>query len=112
MAFLFPAMAFYVYILYAASLDSYYIGSSQNPEERLRKHLSNHNGYTAKAKDWIIVYTELFDLKSLALIREKQLKGWKNKNRIRELIVAARWIEHPDPGREGRRIVSAGRRIH
>ncbi|MBL7743476.1 MAG: GIY-YIG nuclease family protein [Chitinophagaceae bacterium] len=48
--------------MYAASLDSFYIGTSQDPEERLRKQLSNHNSYTAKAKDWRTVYTESFDL--------------------------------------------------
>ncbi len=79
-------MQYFVYILYSKSLDLYYIGSSKNPVERLRKHLSNHKGYTSKAKDWKISYTEFFDSKLLAFKREKQLKGWKNRSRIKELI--------------------------
>ncbi len=52
----FLCMLFYVYILYSKEFDSYYIGSSENPEERLKKHLANHKGYTGKAKDWVICY--------------------------------------------------------
>lgn len=68
-------MSYFVYILYSKSLDLYYIGFSENPEKRLKKHLANHKGFTAKAKDWFICYTEPFSEKKEALKREKQLKG-------------------------------------
>ncbi|MFZ1370746.1 MAG: GIY-YIG nuclease family protein [Ferruginibacter sp.] len=78
---------FKTYILYSASLDKYYIGSTgMNTAARLVKHLANHKGFTAKTKDWIIVYTEEFSTKTEAILRERQLKGWKNRSRIRELI--------------------------
>jgi len=79
-------MGYYVYILFSASLDLYYIGSSADPYRRLKKHLANHRGFTSKAKDWIICYTEYYDSKSNGLGRERQLKGWKNRNRIHQLI--------------------------
>ncbi|MGE8553537.1 MAG: GIY-YIG nuclease family protein [Chryseobacterium jejuense] len=48
----------YCYILYSESLEKYYIGHScDDLQERLRKHLANHKGFTSKAKDWIIVYS-------------------------------------------------------
>ncbi|MFZ4476805.1 MAG: GIY-YIG nuclease family protein [Saprospiraceae bacterium] len=79
-------MAF-VYILFSSTLDRYYIGATEaTPEERLIKHLSNHKGFTAKAKDWVIVYTEMFETKDLALKREKQIKAWKSKTAIEQLI--------------------------
>ena len=38
-------MAF-LYILYSKSLDKFYVGHiEQSPEERLRKHLSGHDGF-------------------------------------------------------------------
>ncbi len=78
---------FITYILYSKTLDSYYIGfSSTSVEERLKKHLALHKGHTAKAKDWEIVYTEMFPTKDGAMKREKQLKDWKSKIRIAELI--------------------------
>ena len=77
---------FYIYILYSESLDSFYVGSTSNVETRLEKHLQNHKGYTARAKDWKIVYTEIFQNKLDALSREKQIKNWKSKKMIEKLI--------------------------
>ena len=81
---------FYFYILYSKSLDKYYLGHTSEPlEERLRKHLSNHSGFTSKAKDWEIVYSEKFDDKSSAYKRELEVKKWKSKTRIEKLISSA-----------------------
>ena len=77
---------FYLYILYSANLDSYYVGATADVAERLKRHLSNHHGYTAKAKDWEIVYTENFESKTEALAREKMIKSWKSKILIKKLI--------------------------
>lgn len=79
-------MAFFVYILYSEKLDRYYIGVTENVEKRLQKHLCNHSGFTGKAADWSICLTEPYPDKTAALKREKQLKGWKNRQRIEQLI--------------------------
>jgi len=77
----------YFYILYSNDLNQYYIGhTSESLQERLRKHLSNHSGFTAKAKDWIVVYYEEFETKSLAYIRELEVKKWKSRIRVEKLI--------------------------
>lgn len=77
----------YFYILYSTSLDQYYIGhTSQSLEERLRKHLSNHSGFTGKAKDWAVIYFEEFETKSLAYKRELEVKKWKSRIRVEKLI--------------------------
>jgi putative endonuclease len=55
-------------------------------EERIRRHLSNHSGFTTVVKDWKVVYTENFDDKAQALKREKEIKNWKSKQRIKKLI--------------------------
>ena len=75
------------YILHSATLDKFYIGfTGDEIQLRIAKHLSNHNGFTAKAKDWRLVYKEIFPSKHDAMARESQLKNWKNKKRIQELI--------------------------
>ena len=77
-----------VYILFSATLKKYYIGfTGEFVEERLHKHLSHHKGFTSKAKDWVIVYKEIFASKEQAIQRERQLKSWKSNIRIRELIL-------------------------
>jgi putative endonuclease len=83
-----------VYILYSLLGDKYYIGcTGDNIEERIRKHLSNHKGFTSHFKDWELVYSEIFENKSDAYSREKEIKSWKSKLRISRLISAG--SEHP-----------------
>ena len=55
-------------------------------EERLKKHRTNHRGFTAKAHDWEIKYFEVFTSKSEAIAREREVKSWKSKTRIEDLI--------------------------
>jgi putative endonuclease len=63
------------YILYSDSLDKFYIGHTEDDlEERLRKHNSNHKGFTGKKHDWRIVYSEIFENKSMAYAREREVK--------------------------------------
>ena len=78
----------HLYILYSEILQKYYVGSTGNSlEERLRRHLSNHDGFTGRSKDWKIVYSEFYPEINLAIKREREIKAWKSKVRIRELIL-------------------------
>ena len=75
------------YILFSSQLNKYYIGHTCDlMNERMRKHLSDHKGFTARAKDWAIVYKENFPDKSSAYRRELEIKGWKSTKKIKELI--------------------------
>ncbi|WP_416188627.1 GIY-YIG nuclease family protein [Proteiniphilum sp.] len=75
------------YILYSEKLDRYYIGSTGDEiGERLRRHNSNHRGFTGRANDWIIMYTESFDTKALAGHREREVKKWKSRKLLEKLI--------------------------
>ena len=77
----------HLYILYSATLDKFYIGhTEQLPEERLTKHLTNHSGFTANAKDWQIVYQHAYDSKSAAYAEERRIKKSKSKTVIKKLI--------------------------
>jgi putative endonuclease len=79
---------FITYILFSEILQKFYIGfTSDDVNIRLYKHLASKKGFTAKAKDWKIVYTEQFTTKKEAMVREKQLKNWKSNKRITELIL-------------------------
>ena len=68
---------FYVYILHSKLLDRYYIGSTQDITKRLEKHLSNHKGYTSRAKDWVVVYSESHLTKSWYSLAERSLNEKK-----------------------------------
>jgi len=78
---------FTVYILHSDLLNKFYVGfTADSPDERLKKHLAKHNGFTSKATDWKIVYTEFFLDKLSAMNREKQIKNWKSRKMIEKLI--------------------------
>ena len=66
----------FVYILLCKD-GSYYIGSSNNVDKRLRDHLNSKGGrYTRSHKTRKLVYQEELATKSEALKREAQLKKW------------------------------------
>jgi putative endonuclease len=80
-----------VYILFSEKKNQFYVGfTSDTLENRLRKHNSNHKGFTGKCGDWTIVYTERFNNKKMAMDRESEIKKWKSRKRIEELIAQAR----------------------
>ncbi len=66
---------FNVYILHSSTLNKYYVGyTSLSVEERLRRHNSNHKGFTGKANDWVVKWSEYHPDKASALLKEKQIK--------------------------------------
>jgi putative endonuclease len=79
-----------LYILYSPSLDRYYVGCCKAPlEERLRRHLSEHKGFTGKAKDWQVRHVEAFGSKTEAYRRERQIKARKSRAFIESIIHGA-----------------------
>ena len=81
------------YTLYSSNTDKYYIGhTGDNLQERLRKHNTNHKGFTGGVADWKVVFTENFDTKKAAYLREREVKNWKSRKLIEKLIGS----EHPD----------------
>ncbi|MGB5980645.1 MAG: GIY-YIG nuclease family protein [Nonlabens sp.] len=78
------------YILYSKSLDRFYVGHTcDEMNERLRKHNSNHEGYTGKTDDWRVVYTKEFNDKSTAYGREREIKNRKSRKYVESLIESA-----------------------
>ena len=82
---------FYVYILYSAKIDRYYIGYSENPEKRL---IEKHNkGYVKATKGgipYVIMAKKCFDFEAEAMHEEKRLKRMKSRKYL-ELIINGNW---------------------
>ncbi len=81
---------YYVYILQSASTGRYYIGHTNNLCRRLSEHndVVNRNSLTTKrfSGPWELLYTEQLMTRSEAMAREKQIKSWKSRQAIRDLI--------------------------
>ncbi|MEP6845511.1 MAG: GIY-YIG nuclease family protein [Panacibacter sp.] len=46
---------YYIYIIYSASADKYYLGYSNDPQRRLTEHNTKpFNTYTSKHRPWIL----------------------------------------------------------
>ena len=79
-SFFILGIMFYVYIIFSAVANKYYVGSSQNVRQRLDDHLNSRSKYTKMAKDWELKYTESFETRSQAYQREMEIK--KKKSRV------------------------------
>ncbi|WP_442786040.1 GIY-YIG nuclease family protein [Marinifilum sp. D737] len=75
-----------VYILQSQLDQSYYIGYTSNIENRLTYHNQGRSRYTRKKIPWVLMYSEKYNSKRDALIREKFLKKQKSRVFIEELI--------------------------
>lgn len=74
---------FYVYIL-AREKRLLYIGFSNNLDTRILYHkLHLKPGFTDKYFVNRLVYFETFDDPTEAIMREKQLKGWRREKKIK-----------------------------
>ncbi len=78
---------FKVYILFSKILDRYYTGfTGDEINERIRRHNSNHRGFTGTANDWTLKCLEENFTEQQARSREREIKNWKSRKRIEELI--------------------------
>jgi putative endonuclease len=79
-------MEFKVYILFSKTKNKYYIGFTSNIEERIIRHNQKSKGFTGNVNDWKLVYFENYQTKEEAHKRELQIKSWKSRIKIQELI--------------------------
>ncbi|MEO6253347.1 MAG: GIY-YIG nuclease family protein [Ferruginibacter sp.] len=80
---------FTVYVLYSKDYDKIYIGFTSDLKQRLLSHNElGKKGWTIKFRPWKLIYTEVFQLKSGAMKREKELKTATRRNFIWSIIHA------------------------
>ncbi|MCF8234236.1 MAG: GIY-YIG nuclease family protein [Bacteroidales bacterium] len=66
---------YYTYIIFSESTDSYYVGSTQDVEERLKRHNCNHSKSTKYKGPWVLVKSFEFKTRAEAMRLEKGIKG-------------------------------------
>ena len=77
---------FYVYIIYSVKLDIYYVGSTGNLEDRLKRHNSGRSTFTKPGVPWELVYQKKFSTKSDACKFEYYVKSQKSRIFIESII--------------------------
>ena len=83
---LFCAMAYFVYILESLKDGRYYVGSTHNLEDRLKRHNEGRVNYTKTNRPWELVYSEEHPDRSRAVKRENEIKDHKRRTFIEALI--------------------------
>jgi putative endonuclease len=72
---------FTVYILYSFAHKKTYTGCTSDLIQRFHSHnIYSNTDWTRNFRPWVVVFVELFDTKSEALIREKELKSGKGRD--------------------------------
>ncbi|MBR1808571.1 MAG: GIY-YIG nuclease family protein [Paludibacteraceae bacterium] len=80
---------FTVYVLYSDIFNKIYIGYTSDIENRIIAHNHpNNKGWTKTFQPWRIIYSENYDNKQQAMMREKQLKTSRGRAFIHSLIAA------------------------
>ena len=80
----------YVYVVYNKMHDKIYVGQTNNVDRRLIEHNSqrlNKKQHTSKfSGQWMLIYEEEFDNRSLAIAREKELKSHQGREFLKQYI--------------------------
>ena len=79
-------MSYFVYILQSLKDGSYYVGSTQDLEDRVQRHNQGRSKYTKSKRPWQLVYHEEHPDRSSATKREYGIKGKKRKAFVEQLV--------------------------
>ena len=77
----------YVYILKSQKGNGFYVGVTDNMEERLQYHNRGYNLSTKAKAPWKLVKVENYNNTSLALKREKFLKTGRGREVVRNFCL-------------------------
>jgi len=85
-------MSCFVYILRSKKDGSYYVGSTQDINERLLRHNQGRTNHTRARRPWEFLYCEEFPDRSGAMKRENEIKRRKSKDYIESLVRTSRQV--------------------
>jgi len=86
------SQTFWVYVLLSQRTGLHYIGSTGDLDDRLIRHNAGRSKTTKADLPRTLVYGEKFDSRAAAYRRELEIKSWKSRRLIDQLVV----IEHSD----------------
>ena len=75
---------YYIYVLQDKLSSKFYVGHTNNIEERIKRHNEGRSGYTKRGQ-WKLYYFEKYKTRSEAMRREKEIKYKKSRRYIENL---------------------------
>jgi putative endonuclease len=89
-------MDFYVYIIYSVKLGRFYIGQTNNVEERFQRHNSGYEAYTSKGLPWILCWFACKSDRKSAVQLELKLKNLSKERIIKFIENYSEGVPSPD----------------
>jgi putative endonuclease len=82
-------MPYWVYILQSETTGRYYVGHTNNLEERLRRHQAGRTAATRGRGPWRLRYRDELPTRQAAAARERAIKARKSRTFIQALCSRA-----------------------
>ena len=79
---------YYVYIIRSLSLNTRYVGSTDNVSGRVEEHNLGKCRYTSGRRPWRLIYQEEYETRSDAMKRERFLKSGKGRKWLDENLLS------------------------
>ncbi|MEP0806658.1 MAG: GIY-YIG nuclease family protein [Chloroflexota bacterium] len=83
---------FYTYILRSEQLQRYYVGSTQDVENRLNEHNAGKSKSTRAGIPWRLIHVEEFPTRSEAMLRERKIKARGVERYLADIGKITRWL--------------------
>jgi putative endonuclease len=80
-------MQYSVYILYSEKFDRYYVGQTNNLENRFYRHNAGYVKSTKPFKPWRLVGQINVEDRKTAVALESKIKRYKSRIKIQEIIL-------------------------
>ena len=80
-------MAYWMYILQSESSGQYYVGHTNNLQDRLRRHNASRTLANKGRGPWRLVHSEEFTTRPAAAARERVIKAQKSRQYIESLCL-------------------------
>ncbi len=81
-------MAYYLYILQSQTTGNLYIGQTNDLDDRVLRHNTGQNKSTKGRGPWVLIFSKQFDTRAEAMQLEKQMKSWKNPQKVKAWMQA------------------------
>ena len=85
----------FIYIIYTAKFDKYYIGETVNISDRIEEHKTGYfkDSSTKYTDDWVLVLSLQTDSRTSAREIERYIKSMKSKKFIKRLISETAYLD-------------------
>jgi putative endonuclease len=79
---------FFVYVLRSCATGRLYVGSTQDVQDRLRRHNEGRSKATRHGVPWVLLHTEAFATRAEAVRREGHYKTGHGRTELQAMLAA------------------------